>query len=111
MKEYYTYEVLKPIKDYGFKLKKGDFMTSREVNFLPPMYKKYLKLLNTPILKKEKPFKVNVWEYERGWGSKIDSVEGFDSKEEADKFIEKFNSKNTEEVTPDWYMVAKPANY
>lgn len=56
-------------------------------------------------------FKVNVWEYERGWGSKIDDVREFDTYELATDFIDKFNSSNTELVVPDWYMVAKPDNF
>ena len=66
------------------------------------------------ILRIEKPvfkFKVNIWEYERGWGSRIDERKEFDTKEEAEDFIVKYNSKNTEEVVPDWYMIAKPDNF
>lgn len=53
-KEYYTYEVISPIKDYGYNLKVGDLMTSREVTFLPPYYHKKVKLLNQPVLKQSK---------------------------------------------------------
>lgn len=50
-----------------------------------------------------------VWviEYERGWGSKVDDVRYFDTKEDADKFAKEFNSANTDEVAPDWYMQAQ----
>lgn len=58
-----------------------------------------------------KKFKVNIIESERDWGSKIDEVREFDTKEQADKFIEEFNSKNNEDKVPDWYMRAEPANY
>lgn len=56
-------------------------------------------------------FKVNIWEYERGWGSRIDEVKEFDTRELAVDFIDRFNSKNTDIVVPDWYMVAKPDNF
>ena len=42
-------------------------------------------------------YQVAVIESERGWGAKVDSIEEFDTKEEAEKFIEKFNSFNTAE--------------
>ena len=38
---------------------------------------------------------VHIWEYERGWGSKIDETREFDSKKEAAEFIEKFNASNS----------------
>lgn len=56
-------------------------------------------------------FKVNVWEFERGWGSKIDHVREFDTYDEAVRFIDVFNTDNVEQVVPDWYMVAKPDNF
>jgi hypothetical protein len=56
-------------------------------------------------------FKVNIWEYERGWGSKIDEVKEFDDKEAAINFVIGFNSKNNEETVPDWYMIARPVNF
>lgn len=49
-KEIYTYEVIKPIKDYGFNLNKGDLMTSKELLTLPPFYRKSVKMLNNPIV-------------------------------------------------------------
>ena len=52
-------------------------------------------------------WRVQVWEYERGWGSRPDFHEDFDDKEDAIKWRDEFNSKNTEAVVPDWYMVAK----
>ena len=55
----------------------------------------------------DKPFKVALLEFERGWGSKIDEIKGFDTKEEADTFIKEFNSYNTSETVPDWYMIAQ----
>jgi hypothetical protein len=46
-------------------------------------------------------------ESERGWGRKIDEVKEFKTEKARDKFITKFNSKNNEPVTPDWYMFAE----
>lgn len=54
-----------------------------------------------------KPFVVDVWEYEAGWGSKVDFMRGFDTKEEGDAYVKEFNSKNTAKEVPDWYMVAR----
>lgn len=56
-------------------------------------------------------FKVQIREYEKGWGSKQDEVKDFHTKEEADKFIKEYNSENNKEVVPDWYMAASPLNY
>jgi len=50
--EYYTYEVVKPIKDYGFNLEIGDYMTSRDLLSLPPFYRQHVKLLPSPVKKK-----------------------------------------------------------
>ena len=55
----------------------------------------------------EKPWVVQEWEYERGWGAKIIGDVDFATYEEAEAYIKKFNSGNTAEVVPDWYMVAK----
>lgn len=61
--------------------------------------------------REEGKFRVNIWEYERGWGSKIDSTEKFDTKELAIEFIVRYNAINTASTVPDWYMVAKPDNF
>jgi transcriptional regulator CtsR len=53
-----------------------------------------------------KQTKVYIIESERGWGQKIDEIKKFESEEEADKFIKKFNSKNDKNIVPDWYMYA-----
>lgn len=50
-KKIYTYEVIKPIKDYGFNCEIGDLMTSNEILMLAPYYKKFVKLLNSPVVK------------------------------------------------------------
>jgi hypothetical protein len=51
-------------------------------------------------------YRVDLIEYERGWGSKIDDTLYFDNEEEAREYVKKFNAKNTEKVVPDWYMIA-----
>jgi len=52
-------------------------------------------------------FKVAIYEFERGWGSKVDEVREFKTKEKAIAFVAKFNSSNTGTTVPDWYMVAE----
>lgn len=55
-----------------------------------------------------KSYRVDIVEYERGWGSKIDETLYFDNEEEAKKYADDYNKKyNTEPSTPDWYMVAQ----
>lgn len=51
-------------------------------------------------------YRVDLIEYERGWGSKIDETFYFDNEAEARKYCEDFNAKNTEKTVPDWYMIA-----
>ena len=51
-------------------------------------------------------YRVDLVEYERGWGSKVDETIYFDNEAEAREYVEKFNAKNTEKVVPDWYMIA-----
>jgi len=57
----------------------------------------------------EKPtaFRVDLIEYERGWGSKIDETLYFDNEVEAREYVSTFNSKNTAKEVPDWYMIAE----
>ena len=52
-------------------------------------------------------FRVVLWEYERGWGSKPFHKRDFDTVEEADAYVLEVNSKNTEQTVPDYYIVAK----
>ena len=52
-------------------------------------------------------FKVYFWEYERRWGSRLDFISEYDTYEEAAKVINEFNSENTDDPVPDWYMVAR----
>ena len=56
----------------------------------------------------EKPtaFRVDLIEYERGWGSKIDETLYFDNEAEARKYAADFNAKNTSTTVPYWYMTA-----
>ena len=56
-------------------------------------------------------FKVNIMEYEKGWGHKLDRVEEFDTIDQAEIFIRDHNAKNNEPKTPDLYWVAERANY
>ncbi len=51
--------------------------------------------------------KVYIIESERGFGQKIDEVKEFDTLELAETFVTEFNSHNTEEKVPDWYMRAE----
>ena len=50
-------------------------------------------------------FKIAVYESERKWGGKIDDWMVCLTSEDALLFKNEFNSKNTEESVPDWYMV------
>lgn len=52
-------------------------------------------------------YRVDIWEHERGWGSKVDETKYFDNEQEAQEYCVKFNSHNTEKVVPDWYMRAE----
>ncbi len=57
------------------------------------------------------PFQVDVWEYERGWGAKVDFKVYFNEIHHADEYVKTFNAKNTELTAPDWYMQAKEAEF
>lgn len=52
-------------------------------------------------------YRVDLIEYERGWGSKIDETLYFDNEEEAREYVKKFNARNTATTVPDWYMIAE----
>lgn len=52
-------------------------------------------------------FRVDLVEFERGWGSRVDDILFFDNEPEARKFVEEFNAQNTEKSAPDWYMIAE----
>ncbi len=51
-------------------------------------------------------YRVDLIEYERGWGSKVDDTLYFDNEEEAREYVRSFNAKNTATTVPDWYMIA-----
>ena len=59
-----------------------------------------------PRISKPVGYRVDLIEYERGWGSKIDETIYFDNEAEARKYCEDFNAKNTAKTVPDWYMIA-----
>lgn len=50
--------------------------------------------------------RVEIYESERGWGQRLDEVKYFDTMKEAEEFVKEFNSKNTLDYVPDWYMFA-----
>lgn len=53
-------------------------------------------------------FRVDIVEYERGWGSKIDETIYFDNEQEAIKYVKDYNLKwNNIDYVPDWYMIAE----
>lgn len=57
----------------------------------------------------EKPtaYRVDLIEFERGWGSKVDDVIYFDNEAEARKYAADFNARNCDNEVPDWYMIAE----
>lgn len=52
-------------------------------------------------------FRVDIIESESGWGQKKDGEYFFDTIEEADKFVTKYNSRNTEKQVPSYYTYAE----
>lgn len=51
--------------------------------------------------------KVVIIESERGWGSKIDEIREFGTRDEAETFVTEYNSHNDKPEVPDWYMYAR----
>lgn len=51
--------------------------------------------------------RVDLVEYDRFMGSKIDDKKYFDSEADAIKFCKEFNSVNCSPTVPDWYMIAE----
>lgn len=53
--------------------------------------------------------KVSIIESESGWGQKVDSTKYYrlDQRPEAEAYVKEFNSHNTAEETPGWYMRAE----
>lgn len=61
-----------------------------------------------PQIKPPFAYRVDIVEYERGWGSKIYETLYFDNEDEAKQYAVDYNAKyNTEDSVPDWYMVAQ----
>lgn len=57
---------------------------------------------------KPNAYKVQLTEYELGWGSKPFDEVYFDNESEARKYADDYNRKhNTEKYAPDWYVVAR----
>lgn len=50
---------------------------------------------------------VDIYEYERGFGKRLDGVKEFETPSEAAAFVEKFNADNNKKEVPDWYMKAE----
>lgn len=52
-------------------------------------------------------YRVDIMEFERGWGSRVDEILYFDNEAEALRYVTAFNAVNTAPTAPDWYMVAE----
>ena len=51
-------------------------------------------------------YQVNIMEYERGWGQRLEETIYFETEDEALAYCDKFNRVNILPKAPDWYMVA-----
>ena len=51
-------------------------------------------------------WRVDTWEYERGWGCRPMGTSFFDSEEEANAYVKEYNKGNTAAVVPDCYFKA-----
>jgi hypothetical protein len=60
-----------------------------------------------PKINRPTGYRVDLMEYERGWGSRVDEILYFDTEAEARKHCDDFNAKNTAKTVPDWYMIAE----
>ena len=56
---------------------------------------------------KMKVYKVNLTEYEKGWGSKVFDTLYFKKEEKALSYIKEYNAKNNLNRTPDYYTKAE----
>ena len=54
-----------------------------------------------------KAYKVNLTEYEKGWGSKVFDTLYFKKEENAFSYIKEYNAKNNLNRTPDYYTKAE----
>lgn len=52
-------------------------------------------------------YRVILWEYERGWGSKPFTHSDFKTKGAALEYVNEVNNKNTSPTAPDYYIQAK----
>lgn len=53
-------------------------------------------------------WRVDIVEYERGWGSRVDEQVYFTDYQAAETYIQEYNLRyNNEVIVPDWYMVAQ----
>lgn len=52
-------------------------------------------------------YRVNLTEYEKGWGSKVFDTLYFKKEENALSYIKEYNSKNNLKMTPDYYTKAE----
>lgn len=70
---------------------------------------KTLEMNEGAALESDGPFpmyEIEIIESERGWGQKTDEYVYFPYEDEAKSYVKDYNSKNTDAVTPDWYMYA-----
>ena len=51
-------------------------------------------------------FYVNLIESECGWGQRVDDTLYFDTVEEANEYVKRFNARNNLDHVPSWYMYA-----
>jgi hypothetical protein len=52
-------------------------------------------------------YRVEIREFEAGWGNRRDELLEFDTRQEAIDYAEAYNRKyNNKDVVPDWYMLA-----
>lgn len=58
-------------------------------------------------MNKMRVYKVNLTEYEKGWGSKVFDTLYFKKEENALSYINEYNSKNNLNTTPDYYTKAE----
>jgi hypothetical protein len=53
------------------------------------------------------PWRVTIIESDRFMGQKIDGYRRFETKEEAQNWVTKYNSQNDSDTVPEWYMYAQ----
>jgi len=51
-------------------------------------------------------WRVDTWEYERGWGRRDMGTSFFDTEDEAKKYVKEYNAPNTLAEAPDCYFTA-----